>query len=85
MLLDVAAAQMSERTLELLAHDWAGSGLGPKDRSMRKSGRRCNGKDAPILFSNGSRVGGSVLSEFDAFGCLRSLRARLALDWVSWV
>jgi len=47
MLLDVAAAQMSERTLELLAHDWAGSGLGPKDRSMRKSGRRRKGKDAP--------------------------------------
>jgi hypothetical protein len=39
----------------------------------------------PILFSNGSRSGGSVLSGFDAFGCLRSLRARLALDGVSWV
>jgi hypothetical protein len=26
-----------------------------------------------------------VLSDFDAFGCLRSLRARVALDGVSWV
>jgi catechol 2,3-dioxygenase-like lactoylglutathione lyase family enzyme len=28
-----------------------------------------------ILFSNGSRGGGSVVSAIDAFGCLRSLRA----------
>jgi hypothetical protein len=26
-----------------------------------------------------------VYSEFDAFGCLRSLRARMALDGVIWV
>jgi hypothetical protein len=37
----------------------------------------------PILFSNESRAGGS--SGVDAFGCLRSLRARSALDGVSWV
>ena len=35
------------------------------------------------MFSNGSRAGGS--SGVDAFGCLRSLRARSALDGVSWV
>jgi hypothetical protein len=35
-----------------------------------------NEKEAPILFSNGSRGGGSVVSVIDAFGCLRSLRAR---------
>jgi hypothetical protein len=38
---------------------------------------------AQIVFSNGSRAG--VSSGFDAFGCLRSLRARSALDGVSWV
>ena len=36
----------------------------------------------PIVFSNGSR--GGALPVFDALGCLRSLRARLALDGVSW-
>ena len=35
------------------------------------------------MFSNGSRGGSS--SGVDAFGCLRSLRARSALDGVSWV
>ncbi len=35
-----------------------------------------------ISFSNGSR--GGALPVFDALGCLRSLRARLALDGVSW-
>jgi hypothetical protein len=35
------------------------------------------------VFSNGTRAG--VLSGVDAFGCLRSLRARSALDGVSWV
>src|SRR6476620_7207269 len=40
---------------------------------------------APILFSNGSRDDNLVLSDVDAFGCLRSLRARVALDGVSWV
>jgi hypothetical protein len=39
----------------------------------------------PILFSNGSRGDGSVVSDIDAVGCLRSLRAHLALDGVSWV
>jgi hypothetical protein len=29
--------------------------------------------------------GGLVVSDLDALGCLRSLRARLALDGVSWV
>ena len=36
-----------------------------------------------IVFSNGSRAGAS--SGVDAFGCLCSLRARSALDGVSWV
>ena len=36
-----------------------------------------------ILFSNGSRR--DALLGFDALGCLRSLRARSALDGVSWV
>src|SRR5271169_5089712 len=44
-----------------------------------------NGDLAPILFSNGSRGGGSVMSDIDAVGCLRSLRAHVALDGVSWV
>ena len=35
----------------------------------------------PILFSNVSRAASVV----DAFGCLRSLRALVALDGVSWV
>jgi len=42
-----------------------------------------NDRNLRILFSNGSRAGGS--SGLDAFGCLRSLRAHLALDGVSWV
>jgi hypothetical protein len=38
------------------------------------------------VFSNGSMgSGGSFLSDIGAFGCLRSLRAHLALDGVSWV
>ena len=36
-----------------------------------------------ILFSNGSRA--RLFFAVDALGCLRSLRARLALDGVSWV
>src|ERR1051325_11129377 len=40
---------------------------------------------APIVFSNGSMGSGSFLSDVGAFGCLRSLRAHLALDGVSWV
>jgi len=40
---------------------------------------------APIVFSNGSMGSGSFLSGIGAFGCLRSLRAHLALDGVSWV
>jgi hypothetical protein len=36
-----------------------------------------------ILFSNGSRA--RLFFAVDAFGCLRSLRARSALDGVSWV
>ena len=43
------------------------------------------GRDAPILFSNGSMGGRSVVSDFDAFGRLRSLRAHVALDGVSWL
>ena len=38
-----------------------------------------------IVFSNGSMGSGSFLSDVGAFGCLRSLRAHLALDGVSWV
>ena len=38
-----------------------------------------------FLFSNGSMGSGSFLSGIGAFGCLRSLRAHLALDGVSWV
>ncbi len=41
--------------------------------------------DAPTLLSNGSMGGGSIVSDVDAVGCLRSLRARMALDGVSWV
>ena len=37
----------------------------------------------PIVFSNGSRA--RLFFAVDALGCLRSLRARLALDGVSWV
>jgi hypothetical protein len=37
----------------------------------------------PILFSNGSRA--RLFFAVDALGCLRSLRARSALDGVSWV
>ena len=36
-------------------------------------------------FSNGSRGGGSFVSDMTPVGCLRSLRAHLALDGVSWV
>jgi aryl-alcohol dehydrogenase len=39
----------------------------------------------PIVFSNGSRDGGSVVRDIGAVGCLRSLRAHEALDGVSWV
>jgi hypothetical protein len=39
----------------------------------------------PIAFSNGSSVAARFMSDIDAFGCLRSLRARAALDGVSWV
>ena len=46
---------------------------------------RGNGRDAPILFSNGSRGDGSFMSGIDGVGCLRSLRAHVALDGVSWV
>ena len=42
-----------------------------------------NGCYLRILFSNG--VKGGRLFVVDALGCLRSLRARLALDGVSWV
>src|ERR1700677_5006214 len=41
------------------------------------------GRFRRILFSNGSRR--KLLRGVDAFGCLRSLRARSALDGVSWV
>src|SRR5580704_19411826 len=44
-----------------------------------------NGSSCPIVFSNESRDGGSVVSDIDAVGCLRSLRAHWALDGVSWV
>jgi len=37
------------------------------------------------VFSNESRDGGSFVSDIDAVGCLCSLRARVALDGVSWV
>jgi hypothetical protein len=46
MLLDVAAAQMSERTAELLRTIGREAVLDGKSRSMRKGGRRRNGKDA---------------------------------------
>jgi hypothetical protein len=49
------------------------------------AGANGNDGDSPILFSNGSRDGGSIVSDIGAVGCLRSLRARLALDGVSWV
>jgi hypothetical protein len=43
------------------------------------------GGSCPIPFSNGSIGGSLILSDIDALGCLRSLRARTALDGVSWV
>jgi hypothetical protein len=43
------------------------------------------GRVCPIVFSNGSRGGGSFMNSIDAVGCLRSLRAHVALDGVSWV
>jgi hypothetical protein len=45
--------------------------------------REGDGWSRRILFSNGSRR--KLLPDVDAFGCLRSLRARSALDGVSWV
>jgi hypothetical protein len=42
-----------------------------------------NVRFTPILFSNGSRA--RLFFAVDALGCLRSLRARSALDGVSWV
>jgi hypothetical protein len=39
-------------------------------------------RSALIVFSNGLRA--EALSGVDAFGCLGSLRARSALDRVSW-
>src|SRR5947208_3285320 len=44
-----------------------------------------NRGSCPIPFSNGSRGGSSFVSGIDAVGCLRSLRAHVALDGVSWV
>jgi hypothetical protein len=44
---------------------------------------RMNDRCLRISFSNGSRR--EALRGVDAFGCLRSLRARSALDGVSWV
>ena len=41
------------------------------------------GSKGSILFSNGSRA--RLFFAVDALGCLRSLRARSALDGVSWV
>src|SRR6202035_2739447 len=55
------------------------SGIDPKeDRS-----KRFDVANRRISFSNGSRR--EALRGVDAFGCLRSLRARSALDGVSWV
>src|ERR1043166_3116711 len=48
-------------------------------------GNKLGFRKAPIVFSNGSMGSGSFLSGIGAFGCLRSLRAHLALDGVSWV
>src|ERR1700728_4945030 len=42
-----------------------------------------NVRSTSIPFSNGSRA--RLFFVVDAFGCLRSLRARSALDGVSWV
>src|ERR1700728_429844 len=42
-----------------------------------------NVRSTSIPFSNGSRA--RLFSAVDALGCLRSLRARSALDGVSWV
>jgi hypothetical protein len=45
--------------------------------------QRANDRYLRILFSNG--VKGGRLFVVDALGCLCSLRARSALDGVSWV
>ena len=59
-------------------HPWASRGMSRKRRSHLFPKRSANDCSLRILFSNGSR--GERL-----FGCLRSLRARSALDGVSWV
>ncbi len=64
-------------------------GLGLYGRCLAGSRRSAIGNSPPIVFSNGSRAEGSsgrkALLGIDALGCLCSLRARLALDGVSWV
>jgi hypothetical protein len=62
--------------------------LGPTRASASERGngrylRTPAGRSRRIAFSNGSRR--EALRGVDAFGCLRSLRARSALDGVSWV
>jgi len=59
--------------------------LGCRGFAMGTAGRQFEyGGLPPILFSNGSRGGGSFVTGIDAVGCLRSLRAHVALDGVSW-
>jgi hypothetical protein len=51
-------------------------------RYSAHSRHSANGRYPRIAFSNGSKA--SASSAVDAWGCLRSLRARSALDGVSW-
>ena len=53
------------------------------DPDMTPAGAIRSGSFTSILFSNASRA--RLFFAVDALGCLRSLRARSALDGVSWV
>ena len=56
----------------------------PSLRAFRAPGKpEPDDRYTSILFSNGSRA--RLFFAVDALGCLRSLRARSALDGVSWV
>ena len=85
---DVAKRGMTGCTrsaLPLSVRPWPDGGLAPSgsggiagaQEALRKR------RNPPIVFSNGSRR--EPLPGVDTFGCLRSLRARSALDGVSWV
>jgi hypothetical protein len=80
------AGKFPEAVLHGDTYDWPGSAdTGHSRDADRTAGvdRFCSlmGQGA----ANGSRGSGSIVSGIGAFGCLHSLRARMALDGVSWV